>query len=200
MKSKAAIGALTLILGAFPFAAAQEREPAERGAMAKESEPVNGQQQTVEMHSVSGDGKGKFLGIIRVENRVDGTLFQPQMEGLPPGLHGFHIHENPNCTASAEEGQGAIGKDMVPAGNAGGHLDPGINGNHAGPYGDGHVGDLPNLFVREDGTAQHPVFAPRVKLMDVKSHALVIHENPDNYTDDPENGGSGARIACGAVP
>lgn len=198
--NRTTLGTLALVMAFSTAADAQMREPATKGMTADQSTPVNGQQQTVEMHSVSGDGKGKFLGVIRVENRLEGTLFQPQMEGLPPGLHGFHIHENADCTAQAREKEDAVGVEKIPAGNAGGHLDPGIAGEHMGPYGDGHLGDLPNLFVRDDGTANHPVFAPRVKLMDVKSHALVIHANADNYSDEPENGGSGARIACGALP
>jgi superoxide dismutase, Cu-Zn family len=44
------------------------------------------------------------------------------------------------------------------------------------------------------------VVAPRLKVSDLKGRSLIIHANPDNYSDQPEPlGGSGARIACGVI-
>jgi hypothetical protein len=40
--------------------------------------------------------------------------------------------------------------------------------------------------------------APRVQLGQVLGRSLILHEGPDNYTDDPPNGG-GARRAIGGV-
>jgi Cu-Zn family superoxide dismutase len=42
--------------------------------------------------------------------------------------------------------------------------------------------------------------APKLKLSDVLGRALVIHEDGDNYSDNPANGGGKGRIACGIVP
>ena len=73
-------------------------------------------------------------------------------------------------------------------------------GHHRGPYKKGgHKGDLPVLIINKDGRADKPVIAPHLKLKDLLGHSLVIHQRGDNYTDQPENGGGGARIACGAV-
>jgi len=33
-----------------------------------------------------------------------GVVFQPELHGLPPGLHGFHVHENPSCQPKAKDG------------------------------------------------------------------------------------------------
>jgi Cu-Zn family superoxide dismutase len=56
------------------------------------------------------------------------------------------------------------------------------------------------LVVGQDGKANYAVLAPRLKISDIKSRALIIHVGGDNYSDDPALlGGGGARIACGAI-
>ena len=74
-----------------------------------------------------------------------------------------------------------------------------------GPSGDGHLGDLPILFVDidEDGqkAVKHTLVAPRLKLADIRGRSIVIHSNSDNFRDDPKPlGGGGSRIACGVIP
>ena len=84
---------------------------------------------------------------------------------------------------------------------AGGHLDPHKTGKHAGPEGEGHLGDLPVLVVNNDGKATDAVIAPRLKKLDeVKGKALMIHVGGDNMSDQPKPlGGGGARYACGVI-
>jgi len=74
-------------------------------------------------------------------------------------------------------------------------------GKHLGPYADGHLGDLPALFVTEDGKATYPVVAPRIKsLSEIKGKALMVHVGGDNHADHPQPlGGGGARFACGVI-
>jgi len=84
---------------------------------------------------------------------------------------------------------------------AGGHWDPLKTGKHAGPYADGHLGDLPAIYVGNDARAVYPVLAPRLKSLDaLHGHALMIHAGGDNHDDHPAPlGGGGARIACGVI-
>ncbi len=84
---------------------------------------------------------------------------------------------------------------------AGGHWDPNNKGSHQGPYGNGHLGDLPILYVDKEGDANSPVFAPRIhNLNEIKGHSLMIHSGGDNYSDHPEAlGGGGARMWCGVI-
>ena len=84
-------------------------------------------------------------------------------------------------------------------GAAGEHYDPDETKSHRGPYGQGHKGDLPQLQIARNA-AEITVTSSRLRMADVAGRALVIHEGGDNYTDKPENGGAGARIACGVVP
>lgn len=148
----------------------------------------------ITMHALTETGTGRGIGVIEARETPDGTLFTPDLKGLPPGLRGFHLHEVGDCGPKEQDGR------MVPGLAAGGHYDPAGTGAHKGPYADGHLGDLPALYVDETGHATLPVLAPRVKLSDLKGRSLMIHAGGDNYADKPEPlGGGGARIACGVV-
>lgn len=149
---------------------------------------------TVTLNTAEKQGDGAALGSVRIAETPYGLAFYPQLKGLPPGLHGFHVHEKPSCAPA--EANGAV----VPAGGAGGHLDPQGTKKHGEPWGDGHLGDLPPLYVAADGTATAPVLAPRLKLADVKQRALMVHAGGDNHADHPAPlGGGGARVACGVI-
>jgi Cu-Zn family superoxide dismutase len=151
-------------------------------------------QTTVTMRLIDAKGVGPEIGTIRAENTRYGLLLTPDLKGLPPGLHGVHVHENPDCGAKAKDGK------TVAGGAAGGHYDPKGTGRHEGPFGAGHLGDLPVLVVAGDGAATNPVLAPRLDVADIKGRALIIHAGGDNYSDVPKKlGGGGPRIACGLV-
>ncbi len=143
---------------------------------------------SVTMHmSAAGDTQGKAIGTIQAKDTDYGLLLIPDLHDLPPGMHGFHVHETPNC---GDKGM-----------KAGGHFDPAKTNKHLGPYNfRGHDGDLPALFVNKNGDASLPVLAPRLTTKDLHGHALMIHAGSDNYSDMPlKLGGGGARIACGIV-
>lgn len=148
----------------------------------------------IDMHHVSHEGVETKIGAIKAEQTPYGTLLTPNLSGLTPGLHGFHIHATGNCGTMEKDGHKVAGMA------AGGHFDPGQTNVHAGPYGVGHLGDLPALFVDAAGMAVHPVLAPRLKLSDLAGRSLMIHAGGDNYADAPKPlGGGGARVACGVV-
>ena len=149
---------------------------------------------TVPMNAVDEKGIGKSVGQVVVSETSYGVVFSPSLAGLAQGLHGFHVHENPSCAPKEQDGK------MVPALAAGGHFDPATSKRHGPPWGDGHLGDLPGLFVDAMGNANYPVLAPRLKLIDVKGHSLMVHAGGDNHADHPAPlGGGGARMACGVI-
>jgi Cu-Zn family superoxide dismutase len=149
---------------------------------------------TVTMHMVDVYGEGKEVGSITITDSPYGALLTPALSGLPAGVHGFHVHEKDNCGPDLKDGYKQAGLA------AGGHLDPQSTGRHEGPYGSGHLGDLPPLYATADGKADTPVLAPRLKRTDFSGHALMIHMGGDNYADQPKKlGGGGARLACGVV-
>lgn len=151
-------------------------------------------QTTVSLQMADEKGAGKAVGSVSIAQTQYGLVFTPDLKGLPPGLHGFHVHENPSCDPKEQNGK------MVPALAAGGHLDPAGTKKHDTPWGNGHLGDLPALYVDNNGNASQPVLAPRLKLADVNGRALMVHVGGDNHADHPQPlGGGGARMACGVI-
>ncbi|MBY0572066.1 MAG: superoxide dismutase family protein [Undibacterium sp.] len=149
----------------------------------------------VAMNLVGDSGVLVAIGSVNVTESQYGLIFTPTLSGLPAGLHGFHVHENPSCEPKEKDGK------KTPALAAGGHYDPLKSGHHGSPWGDGHLGDLPALFVDADGKANQAVLAPRLKLSDLTGRALMIHVGGDNHADHPAIlGGGGARMACGVMP
>ena len=149
----------------------------------------------IPIHAVSTQGIGEKIGYVTVTETERGIQLKPDLRDLPPGSHGFHVHENPSCAPQLKE------DEMKAAGAAGNHYDPNATGKHSAPWGkDGHLGDLPTLSVTTTGVATQPVIAPRLTLNDLHNRALVIHAGADNYSDYPEPlGGGGDRIACGVI-
>ena len=151
--------------------------------------------QEVTLHQVSAQGVGEAVGKVTITETDYGLQFTPALSGMKPGIHGFHVHAKGSCEPGESQGK------TVAAGAAGGHLDPQNSGKHLGPYADGHLGDLPALYITDAGKASYPVVAPRLKsLSDIKGKALMVHVGGDNHADHPEPlGGGGARLACGVI-
>ena len=141
---------------------------------------------------------GKISGTVEFNEYqvANGGLVQVvyNLQGVPPGTHGVHIHTVGRC-------EGDIG-------SAGGHFDPGPAGNadpdlnH--PY---HSGDLPNIVANATGAVTATSYTTRINLggplspIDADGAAVVIHQNPDtNQTGTKGQGvGGGTAIACGVI-
>ncbi len=148
----------------------------------------------VTMRLVDAGGVGEIVGIIEFQDTAKGLKITPNLRGLTEGQHGTHVHENPSCDPAEKDGS------MVPGLGAGGHFDPDNTGVHQGPQGQGHLGDLPVLYVDAKGNATRSSFAPRLKTTDLVGRAIVIHSGGDNYSDVPNKlGGGGSRVACGVI-
>lgn len=149
---------------------------------------------TVQMHLVDAKGASGRVGQVSITESKYGLVFSPSLKGLAPGSHGFHLHQNPSCDPLEKDGK------MVPALAAGGHYDPRDSKRHDAPWGDGHLGDLPALFVDAEGNATQPVLAPRLKAADLAGRSLIVHAGGDNHADHPAPlGGGGARVVCGVI-
>jgi len=124
---------------------------------------------------------------------VKQVIVELAVSGLPNSQHAVHIHETANCD---------------PCAAAGGHFDPGPNGN---PSPDGnhpfHSGDLININV--DGgqgvlftqTSRVTLAPGPLSIFDADGSAFIIHDNPDTYCPDGEVAGcaGGGRAACGII-
>jgi Cu-Zn family superoxide dismutase len=147
------------------------------------------------MSRAAPSGPGEAVGTVTIADGAQGAVIKTDLKSLPPGPHGFHVHEHSSCDPATTNDH------ATPAGAAGGHFDPENTGKHAGPRGDGHLGDLPVLQVGANGAATETLTAPRIKDVGaLRGKALMIHAGGDNYSDQPEPlGGGGARIACGVL-
>jgi Cu-Zn family superoxide dismutase len=139
------------------------------------------------------DQSGKALGTAQLSQTEKGVLIDLDLKGLPPGQHGFHIHQTGKCDGAAKFT------------SAGGHF--GVSGQEHGYHsGKGpHAGDLPNLIVPESGDLKQQIFTPGVtlgsgenSLFDADGSAIVIHAKADDYRSQPA-GDSGDRIACAVI-
>lgn len=148
----------------------------------------------VPINQVNKSGVGESVGQITITESKYGVVFTPSLKNLTPGVHGFHLHQEPSCEPKEKDGK------IEAAGAAGGHYDPASTKVHGTPWGEGHLGDLPPLYVEANGSSKQPVLAPRLKLADVSGRTIMIHAGGDNHSDHPVAlGGGEARIACGVI-
>lgn len=124
--------------------------------------------------SAGDDGPGMRIGV--------------ELEGLEPGLHGFHVHETGDCSADD-------------ASSAGGHFDP-YGHDHGSPdSAEKHVGDLGNLEADADGrvatnlTVRGLAFSGPASIL---QKAIVIHRGQDDLASQPA-GDAGIRVGCGVI-
>jgi superoxide dismutase, Cu-Zn family len=149
----------------------------------------------VTLNFITADGVGKPAGTITLKETKEGVTLETNLKDLPPGEHGFHMHEKGSCDPGEKDGKKAAGIA------AGGHFDPEATKAHKGPGGGGHKGDLPKITAGDKGVSKEKLEVKGLKLADFAGHSLMVHEGGDNYSDAPKPlGGGGARIACGVVP
>lgn len=148
---------------------------------------------------------GATVGIVTIRPAGDGVEVIADLEGLEPGFHGFHIHDVGQCDADAPDG---------PFTTAMGHLV-----GDGGAHGD-HDGDMPSLYVTEEGTASLAITTDAVTLEELTEGdgaAVMVHAGADNFANIPDRytsadaeqpgsdeataktGDAGDRIACGVI-
>lgn len=139
------------------------------------------------------DANGRTVGQARLTQTPNGVLVEADVTGLPPGEHGFHIHQTGRCEPSDKFS------------SAGGHFAPrgAEHGYHveAGP----HAGDMPNQVAAADGRLQARVLNDAISLtggegslFDADGSALMIHAKADDYRSQP-SGDAGDRLACAVL-
>ncbi|WGK69696.1 superoxide dismutase family protein [Candidatus Haliotispira prima] len=142
-------------------------------------------------------GMGHVVGEVSLTVTSEGLALHPTFtKKIADGEHGFHIHEGMSV-APAKNDAG----DMVVGLSAKGHYDPGKTGKHEGPDGDGHLGDLPLLEIKDGMPVESELLARRIEsLDDIYGRVLMIHVHGDNYSDDPKKlGGGGPRYIAGII-
>lgn len=139
---------------------------------------------------------GAVIGKVTVTEAPRGVILRIEATGLAPGWHGAHFHEKGDCGDAAYKNSGGhVHGGSTPPVH--GLLNPAANDS----------GDLPNLFVKGDGTVTAELYSTLVSakpgtsvpaLYDADGSALVIHAKADDYTTQPI-GGAGDRVACAVI-
>lgn len=139
---------------------------------------------------------GTNIGTVKVFQENTGVVLRVDAHGLPPGMHGVHLHSVGSCEAPKFT---SAGPHWNPTSKQHGHQNP--NGFHWGDLGNLGVGAdgvltsgllVPGARLRTDGNGDGPV------LLDADGAALVFHANADDEKTEP-SGNSGDRIACAVL-
>lgn len=128
-------------------------------------------------------------GTVTFTQMADGSVeAKVSLTGVPPGVHGFHVHEKGDC---ADNG-GAAGMHFNPTGAP-----------HGGPDGGAHhAGDFGNVEADASGNVNVTKTLRGITVSagahSIVGRAVILHEKPDDFTTQP-TGNAAARIACGVV-
>lgn len=152
------------------------------------------------------DLNGAEVGLVTWSQTQNIVTVEVDVEGLPPGSHGFHVH--------------AVGECIPPFTSAGPHFDPG------GTMHPDHAGDMPSLLVNADGSGSASFTMDRYAVNDLFGAGVIIHAGADNFANIPDryvspeasvapdaeavmvagpdaatlaSGDAGDRIACGMI-
>ena len=134
---------------------------------------------------------GERIGVATLTDTLGALRLAVSVGGLTPGPHGIHVHAAGTCTPPAFT---SAGPHFNPTGRQQGRRNP------AGP----HLGDLPNLLVGADGSADTSFALTGIEtsgpeaLLGPDGSSVVIHAGADDERTDP-SGGSGDRIACAVL-
>lgn len=165
-------------------------EPVQEETGSESTEMLEVESVTVDMLNNDGDQVGTA---VFEETLEGGVTLNLNLEGLPAGEYGMHIHEVGSATAPTFE-------------DAGSHFNPteaehGVN-SESGP----HVGDLPNLIVSEDGVVDLMIDIPNTSLQldgentlnSENGTSLIVHTDEDDYESQP-TGDAGDRMLGGVI-
>lgn len=173
-----------------------------------------GQTLTVDMR----DAKNNLVGTVQVRPTAHGTLFTANLMNLQPGGHGFHIHERGVCDppdfksagGHFNPNQGEHGFDHRGKYHAGDlpNVYVTAQGTAMVEFHTDRLTVLPAQTVAQTGAgmsgqqtagqgdAGTQESMEPYSLLGPNGTAIVIHANPDDYSD---VNSAGPRIACGVI-
>jgi Cu-Zn family superoxide dismutase len=138
------------------------------------------------------DQGNQVTGYVTFEAVADGVRVDAFFSQLPPGEHGFHIHQAGDLRAKGCQGACA-------------HYHVGPPADHGGSPGDDarprHTGDLGNV---SGSPCQKTYELKGVDLNDLYGRSVIVHADPDDlglgpHPDSKTTGHSGLRIACAII-
>lgn len=134
---------------------------------------------------------GNTSGTVTFTEKGDGKVkVVIDLQGVPPGKHGFHIHEKGDLSAA----------DLS---SAGGHFNPHKH-PHAGPETEmRHAGDFGNVDADVSGNVKKELTVDQITIGtgaadDIVGKSVILHAKADDLKSQP-SGDAGGRIAGGVI-
>ncbi len=164
-----------------------KKEAAEE-TQAEETQPKAQLKAMATMNSASGSS---VTGVATFTQVGDETVnMSLEVQGLTPGEHALHLHQNGDCSAPD-------------ASSAGGHWNP--TGMDHGKRGEGqfHAGDVINLVADAEGKVSWSQDITGWTIggndtTNILNKGIIIHEKVDDFKTQP-TGAAGGRVACGVI-
>ena len=129
------------------------------------------------------DKDGDSIGTATLHQGASGVLIHVRVEGLAPVKPGLHLHNVVSCDPSTyfTSAEGHVGK---------------VDGGHGLMNPDEpEPGDLPNIFVGQDGISEMEAFTALVSLKEGENNllgadgsAFIIHGAADDHLTQPIGG------------
>jgi Cu-Zn family superoxide dismutase len=150
--------------------------------------------QPVALATIQPLGEAGASGSVTFTPAEGGLQVTYAFEGLTPGRHGFHVHENGDCGPGPDGTLGgAAGEHLAPSGSP--------HGAQTAAAGQRHEGDFGNVEAGTDGRAAG-TFVDAVATLEgtssIVGKAVVVHAGEDDLTSQP-GGEAGDRVGCGVV-
>lgn len=139
------------------------------------------------------NSNSEVVGTAIFDQDEEGVMIYLNLEDVPAGEYGMHIHEYGAATPPSFE-------------DAGAHFDPTDAEHGFDEEGEHHLGDLPNLVVPENGIVNETIEVSGVSLLPDDDYTLatedgtafIIHTQADDYETQP-TGDSGERMIGGVI-
>lgn len=136
------------------------------------------------------DSDSSIEGEAFFEETANGLKIHVEVHNVPPGDHGFHVHE-----------YGDVGNRGLATG---GHYNP-LGVPHGsilkGDFTKAHPGDFGNIHVDEEGKGVLDIFVPGLSLLHgrypIAGRGIILHAQADDFGQ--PTGNAGGRIAAGTI-
>ena len=151
------------------------------------------------------DINGREVGEARFRHGPDSTLvarvtvdIDQAVTANPGEFHGLHLHvgSDAGCVTYAPGSEPPLAARFS---------EVGPHWSAPGQAHGSHLGDLPSLARRADGSAEVEIVLDKATVADLVGRALVVHHLADDFGKHPgvgtsaTAGNAGARYACGVV-
>ena len=142
--------------------------------------------------TITAKSSSNVNGTVTFTEKDGKIMMSAKINGLTPGTHAIHIHENGDC--SSDDGK-----------STGGHWNPTFEPHGAWGAKEGfHRGDIGNFTADAEGNATVHFMTDLWSLggedptTNIIGKAVIVHQGEDDLVSQP-SGAAGARVSCTGI-